>query len=190
MTQANKKNRLQGGALLYFAWAGEANEQSRLLLDVIERHKRKMVRMTAAAMTRPSSESFLRAFRSCDTGRRTWVQTHSVAELGKGLGPVVGAGACVHADQSQRQTGNYLEESDRWHIGGHQFRLAWLAHGMHGDEAQPAFTRSIATVTMVMPLPVDVMNNLALRPWHSVAANHTFNARGSTGTGDYLSFFK
>jgi hypothetical protein len=62
-------------------------------------------------------------------------QTHGVAESGEFPGPVVGAGACFHADQARWQGGDEFQQFVSGHAGAHQDRFASPIHAVNGEDA-------------------------------------------------------
>ena len=89
----------QGGALLHIALAGAMHEQSRLLLDALDRHEAHVgagdgfgdgCRIRCIVLAAPATH----AVGGDELGRH---QAHGVAERGELPGPVVSAGTGFHA---------------------------------------------------------------------------------------------
>ena len=59
-------------------------------------------------------------------------QAHGVTELCKLACPMVSTGACFHADQARRQSGDEFEQLGAWHAGANQCRFACLIYAMDG----------------------------------------------------------
>ena len=61
-------------------------------------------------------------------------QAHGVAELLEFPGPVVGAGACLHADQARGQGGDEFQQVAARYARAHEGWLACRIHAVYGKD--------------------------------------------------------